>query len=293
MVMRSFVLIALAAAAVAASAFHFFDLTAMDDPSKHPPRRLQISLGETVRDFMQVNHLPAEVGHTDTPDKNRYSVAVDVIADTGPVVFWDNWIIPAITIGTQHFELPPGRTLFIDQEAGRIKSFSFTPGAKALPLQETNRLVKPMLDWFLANGWKPEVPNSVTLGLTDQDPDFARSSGKIYAQLMDDSRNQLSVTVTNLASVPSQPSYIIAPSPARPKHDPPVYVVRVGFYWAHRNDLSYGDLIFPRRIFVNGDKNNFLRLRPWVEDPDWTPEKHGMVYLGGTGEGKRWGLPKR
>ena len=58
----------------------------MDDPSQHAPRRLQISLGEAVRDFMQVNHLVAQVGHSDIPDKNNYAVAVDVIADTGPII---------------------------------------------------------------------------------------------------------------------------------------------------------------------------------------------------------------
>lgn len=265
----------------------------MDDPSQHAPRRLQISLGEAVRDYMQVNHLVAQVGHSDIPDKNNYAVAVDVIADTGPIVFGDHWILPDVTIGRQHFELPAGRTLFVDQVAGRINNFSVTPGAQALPLQDTNRMVKPMLDWFLANGSKQEVANSVRLALTDEDADFKRNGEKIYAQLRDTDGNLLNVTVTNLASVPSQPSYIFAPSPPHPMHKPPVYVVRIGFYWAHGDDLSYGDLIYPRRILVNGDKNKILRLRPWVEDPNWTPEKHGMVYLGGTGEGKRWDLPKK
>jgi len=124
----------------------------MDDPSTLPPRKMQIALGETVRDFMQVNGLPAEDGRVDTPDHNHYAVALDVIADTGPIIFGDHWIAPSVKLGTQSFELPAGRTLFIDQEAGRIKSFTFTPNAKAQPLLETNRLVKPMLDWFLGRG---------------------------------------------------------------------------------------------------------------------------------------------
>jgi hypothetical protein len=289
-VRRGIVAIALVAA-VTGTAFYSLRAAPMDDPSKSPPRQLQISLGQTVRDFMQINHLLAESGHVDTPDKNNYGVALDVIADTDPIVFGDHWIAPVVTIGKQRFDLPPGRTLFIDQEAGRIKSFSFTPHAQARPLQETNRLVKPMLDWFLTTGWRPEVANSLTFALTDDDVDFKRSGEKIYAQLEDGEHNLVEVTVSDLARLPSQPAYLLAPAPVRPVHVPPVYVIRLGFYWAHRNDLSYGDLIFPRRLFVNGNKDRFLRLRPWVEDPEWTPERHGMTDLGGTGESRRWSLP--
>ena len=290
MVRRRFLAIALLGPWPAV-AFQLFRPDPMDDPSKLPPRQIHISPGQTVRDFMQINHLPAEAGRVDIPDRNHYAVAVDVIADTGPVVFGDHWIALVVTIGTQRFELPPGRTLFIDQEAGRIKSFSLTPGAKALPLQETNRLVKPMLDWFLSAGWTPKVANSLTFALSDGDADFKRSGEKIYAQLKDGEGNLVNVTVSNLAMLPSQPSYILAPTPERPAHEPPVYLIRLGFYWAHRNDLSYGDLVFPRRQFVNGSKDKALRLRAWVEEPDWTPRKHGMVDLGGTGDSRRWGMP--
>ena len=264
----------------------------MDDPSKSPAREMVISLGETVRDFMQANDLPAEKGRVDVPDTNHYAVAVDVIADTSPIVFGDHWIHLTVKDGKATFDLPAGRTLFIDQEAGRIKSFSLTPYASAQPLDETNRLVKTVVDGFLARGWTPKVANSVTFALTDQDKDFAQRGEKIYAQLNDATGNLLNVTVANLASAPSQPSYLVVPSPERPTHNPPVYVVRLGLYWAHRNDLSYGDLVYPRRIFVNGDKNKVLRLRPWVEDPDWTPQQHGMADQGGQGESKRWSLPQ-
>lgn len=275
----------------AATAFPSLRSAPMDDPSTHPPRKMQIALGQTVRDFMQANGLPAENGRVDTPDRNDYAVALDVIADTGPIVFGDHWIAPAVTVGRQTIDLPPGRTLFIDQEAGRIKSFNFTPHAKAQPLLDTNRLVKPMLDWFLGRGWTPKTANSLTFALTDDDVDFKRGGEKIYAQLKDADGDLVNVTVANLALAPSQPAYIIAPPPERPAHAPPVYVIRLGFYWARRNELSYGDLIYPRRLLVNGSKNEILRLRPWVDDPDWTPQKHGMVDLGGTGEARRWKLP--
>ena len=265
----------------------------MDDPSKSPPREIEISLGETVRDFMQANHLPAENGRPDVPDVNNYGVALDVIADTGPIIFGDHWIHLTFKDGDQRFDLPPGRTLFIDQEAGRIKSFSLTPYDQPHPLEETNRLVKQALYDFLAHGWAPKVANSMTFALTDHDKDFERSGEKIYAQLKDGAGNLLNATVTNLASVPSNDSYIFVPSPDRPARDTPVYVIRLGLYWAHRNDLSYGDLIFPRRIYVNGSKDKLLRLRPWVEDPGWTPQAHGMVDQGGQGEGKRWSSPPR
>ena len=295
MVRRCIVAIATAIALaipLAATAFHFLSPSPMDDPSKYPPRQIQISPGQTVRDFMQVNQLLAEAGRVDTPDRNHYAIALDVIADTDPIVFGDHWIALVAIVGAQRFELPAGRTLFIDQKAGRIKSFSFTPGAKALPLQETNRLVKPMLDRFLSTGWTPKLANSVTLALTDDDADFKLGGEKIYAQLKDVEGNLVNVTVSNLAMMPSQPAYILAPAPERPAHDPPVYLIRMGFYWARRNDLSYGDLIFPRRQFVGGSKDKALSLRPWVEDPDWTPQKHGMVDLGGTGESRRWAMPR-
>ena len=289
---QRFVALALVAT-LAVTVLYFFRSPAMDDPSKLPPRKMQIALGQTVRDFMQTNGLPAESGRTDAPDVNNYSVAVDVISDTSPIIFGDHWIALAFKVGPQIFELPAGRTLFIDQVAGRILSFSFTPYLKAQPLNETNRLVKPLLDWFLAVGWTPEVANSLTFALTDEDADFTRSGEKIYGQLKDGEGNLLNVTVTNLASAPIQPAYILAPPPERPVHIPPVYIIRLGLYWAHRNDSSYGDLIYPRRLFVNGNKNQRLRLRPWVQDPDWTPEKHGMVDQGGTGESRRWLLPRK
>ncbi len=292
MVRRGLVVIALVAP-LAATAIHFYRSAPMDDPSKLPPRQIQISPGQTVRHFMQVNHLPAAAGRVDTPDRNNYALALDVIADTDPIIFGDHWIAPVVVIGAQRFELPAGRILFVDQEAGRIKSFSFTLNAQALPLQQTNRQVKPMLDWFLTAGWTPEVANSLTFALSDDDADFKRSGEKIYAQIKDGQGNLLSVTVSNLASMPSLPSYIFAPAPQRPAHDPPVYVIELGFFWAHRNDLSYGDLIYPRRLFVNGNKDKVLRLRAWVDDPEWTPHQHGMIDLGGTGEARRWSLPGR
>ena len=280
-------------ATVVASFSYLNDSPAMDDPSKLPPRKLQIALGQTVRDFMQTNGLLAQSGRSAMPDVNSYAVALDVIADTSPIIFGDHWIALALKVGAQIFELPAGRTLFIDQEAGRIKGFSLTPFQKALPLMETNQMVKPLLDQFLAKGWIPKIANSLTFALTDDDPDFARSGEKIYGQLKDGEGNLMNVTVSNLASVASQSAYILAPSAGRPVHQPPVYVIRLGFYWAHDGDLSYGDLVYPRRIFVNGNKNQALRLRPWVEDPDWTPEKHGMVDQGGTGESRRWLLPRK
>lgn len=280
-------------AIVAATSYYFLRAPAMDDPSKHPPREIQISLGQTVRDFIQTNGLPIETGHVSTPDRDNYGVAVDVIADTSPIIFGDHWISLLARIGSRQYRLPPGRTLFIDQVAGRINSFSLTPYATAQPLAQTNRLVQPVLNMFLQDGWAPQVPNSVTFALSDDDADFKLGGEKIYAQLQDGQGNLLEITVTNLASVPSQPAYILAPSPPRPTHVPPVYVIRLGLYWAHSDDLSYGDLIYPRRLFVNGDKNKLLRLRPWVEDPGWTPQAHGMVDLGGSGENKRWSVPAR
>lgn len=284
-------LVAALAAALGTTFSHLNYAPAMDDPSKLPPRKLQIALGQTVRDFMQTNGLPAQSGRSAMPDVNNYAVALDVIADTSPIIFGDHWIALAFKVGPQIFELPSGRTLFIDQEAGRIKSFSLTPYQRALPLMQTNQLVKPLLDQFLAQGWTPKVANSLTFALTDGDADFARSGQKIYGQLRDSEGNLMNLTVTNLASVASQPAYILAPSHQRPVHQPPVYVIRLGFYWAHDGDLSYGDLVYPRRIFVNGNRNQPLSLRPWVEDPEWTPGKHGMIDQGGSGEGRRWVMP--
>lgn len=265
----------------------------MEDPSNSPPRPTKISLGQTVRDFLRANEIPAEVGRKNTPDKNHYAVAVDVVGDTDPIIFGDHWIRLTFEDGQQGLELPPGRTLFIDQEAGRIKSFSFTLFDQPHPLEETNRLSKALMDGFLAEGWAPRTANSMTFALTDWDEDFQRGGEKIYAQLKDRDGNLLNFTVADLAKAPSNPSYLFAPALPRPQRDVPVYVIRIGLYWAHRNDLSYGDLIYPRRLFVQGNTDKPLPLRVWVDDPDWTPQKHGMTDLGGTGENRRWSLPQK
>lgn len=280
-------------AALSISIVVFIRIHTMDNPSHSPPRPIKISLGQTVRDFLRANEIPAEAGRKNTPDKNHYAVAVDVVADTDPIIFGDHWIRLTFENGLQGFELPPGRTLFIDQEAGRIKSFSFTPFDQPHPLEETNRLSKQLMDSFLAKGWVPRTANSMTFALTDRDEDFQRGGEKIYAQLKDHNGNLLNFTVADLAKAPSNPSYLLAPAPLRPQRDVPVYVIRIGLYWAHRNNLSYGDLIYPRRLFVQGTTDKPLPLRAWVDDPDWTPQKHGMIDLGGTGESKRWSLPQK
>lgn len=286
----NFTLSVAAAILVAGVAFYLYRKLPPKDPSHFAPRKISISLGQTVRDFIQTNNLTIEKGRTETSDTNNYAIAVDVIADTSPIIFGDHWIQPQVQVGTQHFELPSCRTLFIDQVAGRIYSFTFTPFEKAHPLDETNRLVKQLIDSFLKKGWTLKMAAGPSFTPTNEDKSFKAQDEKIYAKLNDRDGNLITVTSADLASVPAQESYILAPTGRRPVHDPPVYVISLGFYWSRRNELSYGDLIYPRRIFVNGNKNQGLRLRAWVEDPDWIPEKHGMKLLGGQGEQKIWSL---
>lgn len=78
--------------ASAAALILFLISPSMDDASKQSPRKIQVTLGETVRDFMLLNGLSGEVGRADAPDADNYGIALDVIADTGPIIFGDHWI---------------------------------------------------------------------------------------------------------------------------------------------------------------------------------------------------------
>jgi hypothetical protein len=63
------------------------------------------------------------------------------------------------------------------------------------------------------------------------------------------------------------------------------------------SDISYGDLIYPRRIFETGDVTQPLPLRFWIEDPNWTPEKAGMVPTTpeerANAESSKWKMPTK
>lgn len=58
-----------------------------NDPSKGEPRRIEVGMGMTVKEFIERNHL--EMG----PWKpQQYIVDVDDIGDWMPIQFTDNWI---------------------------------------------------------------------------------------------------------------------------------------------------------------------------------------------------------
>jgi hypothetical protein len=240
-----------------------------DDPAKNSPRHITIRLGETVRDLIARNGLavgPYDGGHD-------FTVDVDKIADVSPVIFGDHWLSLTLDDGPYGFALPPGRTLFISQMAGRITDFTFTPFAQPQPLAQIADTTAEFVRHLEALGWRDARPAKIPRSPDDLD---VLTKSLIVFQGKTPDGQTVDVTIKDLGMIPKSESYILKLAPAPRREPSQTYILVVGVY-ADTHNLSYADRIYPRRIFVNGDKDARLRLRAWVDDPDWSPEAAGMV----------------
>ena len=96
---------------------------------------------------------------------------------------------------------------------------------------------------------------------------------------------------------PSYESWIIALDPTnKPAKSTRTYLLDIDVT-NFEGDLSYGDLIYPRRIFEKGEAALYLPLRYWVDDPHWTPEQAGMVLKKpeerANSESSKWKMPPK
>lgn len=259
-----------------------------NDPSKGEPRRIEVGMGMTVKEFIERNHL--EMG----PWKpQQYIVDVDDIGDWMPIQFTDNWIALRLVEGEQSFELPPGRTLHVSQRAGVINGIALRPFAQPRPLNEMHDYVVELLKMLETKGWQPSSP--IKVPSKPEDFDFGGKS--LFAELTSSSGSILQMNLRDYGLAPKQESFILKFDPThKPSEESRTYLLQVTVDRGV-SDISYGDLIYPRRIFETGDVTQPLPLRFWIEDPDWTPEKAGMVPTTpeerANAESSKWKMPTK
>ncbi|OLP52433.1 hypothetical protein BJF91_00055 [Allorhizobium taibaishanense] len=258
------------------------------DPADSAPRTIKISTGETVRKFLEQNDL--QLGPW---VQKGYVVDADEIADISPIIFDDNWIKLEVEDGAQSFELPPGRTLFITQSGGLIEGIAFRPFAKAKSLSELREFISQTLGMLEAKGWQPT--SKIKIPSTPDDFDIAGKS--LFADLRSTSGDTLQMELQDYGAAPKQESYIVAPFSHGGSNGPSHTYVLLITIDKEKVSRTYEDLILPRRIFVFGDPNKRLPLRYWIDDPDWTPEKAGMVPTDAserkTPESSKWKMPAK
>ncbi|UHS59995.1 hypothetical protein [Agrobacterium vaccinii] len=259
-----------------------------NDPADSEPRTIEVAMRMTVRDFLDRNKL-----QTGPRVPQGYVVNIDKIGDTSPIFFDDNWISLHVLDGAQSFDVIPGRTLQITQRAGIINGAAFRPFAQPKPLDEARTYVTELITSLEAKGWQPTSQIRVPSGPEDFD-----SGGEMLIAIMKSpSGNDLDLTLRDYGLAPKQESWIIAPDPnAEPAKSTRTYLLDVDVT-NFEGDLSYGDLIYPRRIFEKGDFRSRLPLRYWVDDPHWTPEKVGMVPTTPderpNAESSKWKMPPK
>lgn len=237
------------------------------DPSKLDAKPIHIAVAMTIRDFISRNDLT--VG-----ERIPHGFAIDAgrIRDTSPVIFDDHWIELHVEAGPQSFTLPAGRTLHVTQSAGRIGGFAFRPFAEPRLLSELYPYVSELLGELERKGWKVTLP----IHVPDKPEDFDRGGRNLFAELVADDGSILQMNMRDYGLAPKSESFILRFNPFHRAAEPTsTYLLQVTV--DRPQSESYGERIYPRRLFENGDQNEALPLRAWIEDPDWTPEAAGMV----------------
>jgi hypothetical protein len=243
------------------------------DPSSRSPKIITIAPRMTMKDFIAINDL--SVGPR---IKHGFAINADKIDDVSPIFFDDHWIKLEVRDDEYSFTLPPGRTLFIRQEAGRIIGFAFRPFAQPQPLEEIRTYIITLLENLEAKGWKP----SHDIKVPEEPEDLGFSGENLFANLNSASGNSIQLYLTDYGLAPKSESFILALNPsANPAEASHTYLLQVTVNDADiaRVMSFYGNLVEPRRIFVNGSRNEALPLRAWIDDPDWTPQQAGMVEV--------------
>ncbi|WP_284776455.1 hypothetical protein [Agrobacterium sp. lyk4-40-TYG-31] len=258
-----------------------------DDPAQNPPRVIEVGMGMTVKNFIERNRL--EMGKR-VPQ--GYGIDVDKLTDVMPIFFDDNWIALRFLDGAQSFNLPPGRTLQVSQRAGRVIGISFRPFAQPRPLKDMIIYVNELLGTLEKEGWKPTSPSTPPANADDFD-----SAGKnIFAEMVATSGSKLQMTLRDYGLAPRHESFILLPDPTyKPAESSRTYLLEVDVM--DYDGRVYEELIYPRRLFETSDLDKAIPLRRWIENPDWFPEKAGMVPTSSEERAQpdfsNWKMPSR
>ncbi|MBB3952579.1 hypothetical protein [Aureimonas jatrophae] len=235
------------------------------DPADEAPKPIHIAIGMTVRDFVAQNGL--SIGER---EPHGFAINADRIVDWMPILVDDPWIELTASDGEQSFTFPPGRTLHVSQTAGRIQGLAFRSFAIPKPLEELVAYVDTLRGQLQAGGWKRRFSGDTARTTAD----FDGNGMVLFGQYLSQSGSVLQMTIQDYGLAPRSESWIIDPS-AQPREETRTYLLQITL--DQTDPPGYDELIYPRRIFVNGDKEIELPLRVWVDDPDWSPAAAGMV----------------
>ncbi|QEI07662.1 hypothetical protein FXN63_18815 [Pigmentiphaga aceris] len=237
------------------------------DPAQDAPRKIEVGMRMTVNDLIERNRL--DMGPR-VPQ--GYVIDVDKLGDVMPMYFDDNWITLHLLDGDQIFDLPPGRTLQISQNAGRVIGLSFRPFAQPRPLSDMQAYVTDLIASLERKGWQRTSSSKIPAGPED----FDVGAKSVFGAMRSPSGSELTMTLRDYGLAPKHESFIIVPDPThKPAQRSQTYLLEIDV--GDGRTEGYAELVYPRRIFETGDKNHALPLRRWIEAPDWTPEKAGMV----------------
>ena len=259
-----------------------------NDPSKGAPRKIEVGMQMTVKDLISRNNL--RIGPR---EPQGYVIDVDYLTDWMPIFFDDNWIALQVLEGAQSFELPPGRTLQITQRAGRIDGLAFRPFDQPRSLNEMHDYIASLIATLEEKGWQP----TLRIKIPSKPEDFDSNGKSLFAEMKSPGGSSLQMNLRDYRLAPRQESFILSFDPShKPAEASKTYLLEVTVS-SSENEVSYGDLIYPRRIYELGDVQKELPLRYWIEDPDWTPEKAGMVPTTpeerATPESSKWKMPPK
>lgn len=259
-----------------------------NDPSDSAPRQIDVGMQMTVKDFITRNNL--SMGPR---EQQGYVIDVDYLTDWMPIFFDDNWITLRFIEGAQSFELPPGRTLQITQRAGRIDGLAFRPFDQPRPLNEMHDYIANLIVTLEGKGWQP----TLRIKIPSKSEDFDSTGKNLFAEMQSPSGSSLQMSLRDYGLAPKQESFILSFDPTHKSADESrTYLLEVTLS-SSENEISYGDLIYPRRIYELGDVKKELPLRYWINDPDWTPQKAGMVPTTpeerANSESSKWKMPPK
>lgn len=238
-----------------------------NDPALSQPRVIEVAMQMTIKEFIERNRLGMG-----PRVPQGYTIDVDKLTDVMPIFFDDNWIELHLLDDEQSFSLPPGRTLQVTQRAGRVIGISFRPFAQPKPLNEMRAYVNELITTVQNEGWRPTSSSKAPM----RKEDFNAGGKSIFGSMEAPSGSKLQMTLRDYGLAPRHESFIVFPDPNhKPAESSLTYLLEIDV--SDYDGAVYEDLIYPRRIFELGEPYAELPLRRWIEEPDWTPEKAGMI----------------
>ncbi|CAM5372344.1 hypothetical protein MAUB1S_06377 [Mycolicibacterium aubagnense] len=240
-----------------------------DDPAKHPPRLIEIKLGQSVLDFMATNELKEGSG-----ELGEFTIPIEKTDDQMPIFFTDVWVAVRYKDGDFSLDLPPGRMLAIGQSGGIITNFDMKLYEQPHPFVEADKTARSFIDKLLKAGWRKE-----TLFYPENELDSNYTgNAKAYAALVSGSGNKLNYILLDVSQTPAFDPNIPGSAPTTPSDPTPRFLPQLQIWAPEKLRETRDDFVNARRFAASGQKKR-LGLRVWLDDPNWTPEKLGMKQI--------------